>query len=624
MYLCSLYIEQCKNRNTMKQKKLFFVLCITALMLAGCGLQKMVKRYPEVSIKLENPDLESKGGKVDYTVKGTIPAKYMQKKAVVTVQPTIKSATGEVLQQLEPITLVGEKATANGTKISYKNGGSFTKSGSFDYNDDHQDCEIMAVTKATLGKKSQDLTPDRKLADGVANSAALTALTPMLSEEAGKGTCILFGAHGYKDEFITETATIFFEVNSSNMNWNLKLNKNAEAKQAIANLVNFINQGGKIEKVVISGWASPEGEESNNQGLSERRFDQGKKWFNEQYDKYIKNYCKANKIKVKDFQKPELVFENNAKGEDWAGFETAVEKSNIPEKNQILNVVRSQPNNEMREQKIREMTDIYTEIVDNILPPLRRADISLIYNKNIYTDEEIMQLATTDASKLTLNERLYAASMSKSIATKADIYNAIINDSQFENDWRAYNNLAALKLNDFYTTGNNGYLDEANNLLNKAAAITPDNGIVLNNQAIAAFFAGNVDDAKALFQRSQTAMMNPVNQTYNNGIFKILEGDYAAASQAFSEANCDYNTALTQLLNKNYTAAKSTLNCITNPDAKVAYLKAVLAARTADETALYQNLSTAIQKDAKYKGKAKRDAEFKKYRKSEQFQNLVK
>ena len=248
----------------------------------------------------------------------------------------------------------------------------------------------------------------------------------------------------------------------------------------------------------------------------------------------------------------------------------------------------------------------------------------MVYNKNQYNDQEIAKLATTDPSKLNLNERLYAASMAQSNATKADIYTAIINDSQYENDWRAYNNLAALKLNDFYATGNQDYLDEANNLLNKAAAISPDNGIILNNKAIAAFFAGNLNEAKQLFKDSQNAAVNPVNQSYNNGMFKILEGDFDGAAQALANTNCDYNTALSQLLKKNYTAAKNTLDCVTSTDAKVYYLRAVLAARTADEYNLYKNLGAAIDKDAKYKKKAKRDAEFKKYRKTAEFQNLVK
>ena len=107
-------------------------------------------------------------------------------------------------------------------------------------------------------------------------------------------------------------------------------------------------------------------------------------------------------------------------------------------------------------------------------------------------------------------------------------------------------------------------------------------------------------------------------------MFKILEGDFDGAAQALSNTTCDYNTALSQILKKNYTAAKATLDCVTSTDAKVYYLKAVLAARTADEYNLYKNLGAAIDKDSKYKRKAKRDAEFKKYRKTAEFQNLVK
>ena len=233
-------------------------------------------------------------------------------------------------------------------------------------------------------------------------------------------------------------------------------------------------------------------------------------------------------------------------------------------------------------------------------------------------------MVKANPSELSLNERLYAAALAQSNATKADIYSDIINESKYENDWRAYNNLAALRLNDYYTTGKKSYIEEANNLLTKAAAISPDNGIILNNQAIAAFFAGNVVEAKDLFKKSHNASVEPVDQSYNNGMLKILDGDFDGANQALSNTDCDYNTALAQMLKKNYSAAKATLECITNPDAKVAYLKAVLAARTADEINIYKNLGIAIEKDSKYKNKAKRDAEFKKYRKTAEFQNLVK
>lgn len=107
-------------------------------------------------------------------------------------------------------------------------------------------------------------------------------------------------------------------------------------------------------------------------------------------------------------------------------------------------------------------------------------------------------------------------------------------------------------------------------------------------------------------------------------MFKIMDGDFDGAAQALANTTCDYNTALSQILKKDYAAAKATLDCVTSTDAKVYYLRAVLAARTADEFNLYKNLGAAIDKDSKYKRKAKRDANFKKYKKTTEFQNLVK
>ena len=54
--------------------KRIYVLGFAALiaaMLTSCGFGKMVTKYPEVSVTLDNPDLENKGGEVAYTIKGT-------------------------------------------------------------------------------------------------------------------------------------------------------------------------------------------------------------------------------------------------------------------------------------------------------------------------------------------------------------------------------------------------------------------------------------------------------------------------------------------------------------------------------------------------------------------------
>ena len=602
---------------------LSLVLAVVMLM-GGCGLGKMIKKYPEVTVTLDNPDLENKGGEVAYTIKGTIPPKYMKKKATMTFTPSLYVDGEKVTPPFTTITLKGEKAKGEGITIPYKTGGTFTKSGTFKFDEKYETADIVTGATADLKKKHHDFG-DRNLGEGISNTSARANLTPRLTDNANSGTAFLLAPHNYKAEFIGRTATLYFDLNSSNMNWNNPNNKTKAAKDSINEFVNFMNNDFIIDRVVISGWASPEGEETNNQGLSERRFQVGKKWFSDKFNAYLKDYAKRNNIKMKDLQKPVFEYVNNAKGEDWDGFEAAIEKSSIAQKNQILNVVRSQSSNEMREQKIREMTDIYPEIADAILPPLRRAEIQMVCKKHdTYTDAELIRLVQANPDDFSVNERLYAASVATEMNVKEGIYKSLINNKKTENDWRAYNNLGAMKLNEYYQNGNQNDLEDALNFLQKAAALSPNNGIILNNMAIADYLSGDLAAAQTNFEASANASVQPVNQNYNIGALSILNGDYSKATQLMASQNCDYNSALVQLLQKDYNAAKATLDCITDVDAKTAYLKAVLAARMKVEEDVYSNLTTAISLDSSLKKTAKRDAEFKRYRHSDRFKQLVK
>ena len=617
----------------MKASKLLLVMSLVAIMTAGCGIKKMVKNYPEVSVKMENEDLENKGGKVDYTIKGNVPPKYLKKKATLEIEVpylVYDTKSGEsAVKGIDKIILAGEKAKSAGVTIPYKAGGTFSKSGTFNFQEDYLNADINAVGTIAMGKKAQKMEP-RKLGDGISNTPSLVNLFPVIQNAdddgkiSGNGTFLINASHQYREEFIKKTAKIYFEVNLWNVNWNLKLNKDQVAKDQLNELVDFLYQGTVIDSVIIYGWASPEGEESKNQGLSEKRFAEGKKWFNQQFDKYLDDYAKKNNIKKKDLVKPTLAFADHAQGEDWTGFEEAVGKSNIKEKNQILNVVRSQPTSMQREQKIREMTDIYEEIKEAILPPLRRSEIVIKANKNNYNEEQIMDLAISNPAKLTLNERLYAAALTQDPAKKEIIYSAIIEDDNFQKDWRAYNNLAVLKLDQLLKTKNLSLLNEATLYLNKADATSPKNGIILNNIAIVNYLNGNFEGAKTKFQESQKATLYPINQNYNLGMYEILGGDYAKAKNMMTNKHCDYNMALAQLVDKDYTAAKSTLDCIEKPDAKVYYLKAVLGARLKNSAEVYQNLKLAISNDISYAAKAAKDPEFKKFRNQTEFKEIIR
>ena len=164
----------------MKVTKLLFVVSCSALILAGCGFGKMVPRYPEVKVTLNDPaNLETKGGKVAYNVQGTIPPKYLKKKATMTFTPTVEYDGGVLT--LDPVTVQGEKAKAKGTVIPYKTGGTFSTSGTFDYKDEYEEATVYSNATANLKKKSQDF-PKVKMGEGISNTSSRVGMMPTLSE----------------------------------------------------------------------------------------------------------------------------------------------------------------------------------------------------------------------------------------------------------------------------------------------------------------------------------------------------------------------------------------------------------------------------------------------------------
>jgi len=224
-------------------------------------------------------------------------------------------------------------------------------------------------------------------------------------------------------------------------------------------------------------------------------------------------------------------------------------------------------------------------------------------------------LVVADPSKLTLNEKLFGASKIADLAIKEQIFTAITKDAA--TDWRAYNNLGALAIN-------NAKLADAQNFLDKANAISPNNGIVLNNMAVLYFLEGKKDEARKAFEASQKAQIEPVTQSYNLGLFKILDGDFPGALQAMGNRSCDYGVALAQFMMRDFAAAKTNIECVQPKDAKAFYLAAVIAARLNNNNEVISNLSKAIELDKNLIADAKTDAEFKRVRNNPDFQKLLK
>jgi len=571
------------------------------------NVKGMASDFGKVELQVIPEVLEEKGDSVTVTIKGNFPPKYFKKDAVMNFTPVLTYEGGATA--FEPITFKGESVSGDGTLISYQNGGSFTYTGKIPYTPDMNVSELVVApliyaNKGTVYPTREQvmenanyyMADERKLADGVIYTSKRI--------EDNLNNSVM--AHGYqKVTIVTQSADLYFQVNLANLNWNLPMNKKQESKDALAGMTTDVLNGWELKDITIDGWASPEGEETFNQGLSGRRAKTTVDFVKRELDKLAKKH----KDELAFNKANEITFVESANGPDWNGFMSAVEASDIKDKNSILNVVRS-ASADQREQEIRNMILIYPEIEEDILPPLRRAIINVNTFEPKHSDAELAELAVSDPASLKLNELLYAATLTEDLNTRKAIYATAMD--LHPKCLRAVVNASEVELQ-------MGNVAEAKRLLQKAAEMSDKSAEVHNNLAVVAVMERDFAAAEMHLNKAK-ALGGDVN--YNMGIVNIYKGDYAKAVSLMQSEKCDYNLGLAQLLNKDYSAAKNTLGCAPET-AEGFYLMAVASARTDDASGVYTNLMKAIQKDENYKNTAKWDREFMKYYSEPDFMNIV-
>lgn len=566
--------------------KLVAVILITAGFFASCGLNKMVRNYDEgIRYTPATNPLENHGGQVAANVEGAVGEGFFHRKAVVEITPVLKHAGGEM--ELETVILRGSRTTTAGTMIDRDRRSTVNLNNVIAYQPDMLASELyMRAILYREGRADRaTILPERKVADGVI----------VTSQRTKNDQDVSIAPHEYEEEvIISKTANVYFAYMRHNLNWRLELNRQSDAQARINELTEFIQRGWELKSVEVDAWASPEGEVAFNQELSENRAETGK------------NYV-MNLFKEKDVELPELKV--GARGEDFDGFMTKLNASDLPDKRAIANVINSQIAPAERERRIKDMTLIYAEI-EKILEPLRRAEITVHAYEPKKTHQEISQLALSNPAELDEKELLFAATLTDDKQTQLAIYQAA--QELHPGSYKGFNNAAAVLIQ-------LGEIDQAAGYLERANQLAPGNGHVQNNLGAVAAWQKDDENAMSLF-RSAKAQGIPTD--YNIGILQIKLGEYQAALSSFSGRTCLYNVALAQLMADNQSAAINTLNCA--PEcAHSAYLKAVIAARNNDATALYSNLRRSIELNADMKAVAADDREFIQFFGQSEFQNIV-
>ena len=551
-------------------KKLYLPLvALLVLALSSCG--KMGELSSDYFTT--NPEvLEAIGGKVPVTINGKFPEKYMKKKATVEVTPVLRWKGGEAKGQ--PAVFQGEKVEGNGQTISYKVGGSYTMKASFDYVPEMANSELYLDFKITKGKKTYTI-PSVKIADGViATSELPTAASSNASYANDAFQRIIKDA---------QTANIMFLIQQANLR-NSELNSD-DMKEFHKKVVeiNADTKNYKLNNIEISAYASPDGGVELNTGLAENR--------ENNTEKYMQRQLKKGKIDAN--------LDAKYTAQDWEGFQELVSKSNLQDKDLILRVLSMYQDPEQRETEIKNISSVYKTLADEILPQLRRARLTANYDIIGRSDDEINEAFNTDAKVLSVEELLYAATLTNDNARKEAIFTKTT--QLYPNDFRAYNNLGELA----FAAGDAA---KAESYFKQAASKNANAPEVNANLGLCELVKGNVAAAESYLGKATGA--NAANEALGN--LYIKQGQYDRAVNAFGDAKTN-SAAQAQILAKDYNKAKATLSAIKNPDAMTDYLMAIVGARTNNASLVSSSIKSAIAKDASMAQRAANDREFAKF-----------
>ena len=572
--------------------KMSFVLASAVVVLTGCNcFSKMAKNQDDVKLVCTPEVLVLNNGNVDADITVTFPEKYYHKKAVLKVTPVIVFEGGEVAGTTQYFQ--GSKVDDNYTVIDNKQGGEYTMHVSFPY-DERMACselQLRAEIKCPSGKCKEftlvnlnngAIPTKEEAAVLAAGGAEADALKRQFGLTIAQGINTLQNAldyasamqnmaSGYQNVITVETkASYKYAINSS------KLTKKAtESEELTAFQQKAVDQkeNDRIKQnIYVKGYASPDGPEKFNDKLSAARSESGKK--------------AAEKLLA------EVGIELDAAsyGEDWDGFAELVAASDMEDKDVILSVLRSYDSSTDREMQIKNMSQVYDTLKNDILPQLRRAQLINSSDITGKTDDEMAALVRGGKfNELDEKEMLHIASTGK--LNSAETIATLEAAAKEYKSAAAYNNLGVA-----YAAA--GEAKKATEAFEKALAAGGKTSQLNNNLALVNLMNGNTQAAKTYVGGASAE---------TKALAAAAEGNYAQAQSQLK----GYNAAVAATMNADYTAAKQ---AVANDNSAAAdYLRAIIASKQGDFNAATAELKSAISKDASYAERCKKDVNLREF-----------
>ena len=552
------------------QKKHLIVLSAAAMVLLTTSCSKLKALSADNFNVTPNP-LETQQGTVPATINGVFPEKYMKKKAVVTVTPELRYADGQVAQG-PSATFQGEKVQGNDQTISYLVGGRYTMKSNFAYLGCNK-ADMYLKFNARIGKKVQAV-PDVKVAEGIIATSELYKNT-LKSAQAAVAADAFQRINAEKQE-----ASVKFLIQQANLRKSELKNNSVQEFVRLLQQINNDREGLNLKDVEVSAYASPDGGYDLNEKLAAQR--------QKNTQQYVEQELKNAKL-------ADATVDSKYTAEDWDGFQELVKASNIQDKDVILRVLSMYKDPQEREQQIKNISAAFRELADGILPQLRRSRMIINYETVGRSDQQISSQFSQDPGKLSVEELLYAATLTESADQKEKIYKTTT--EVYPSDARAFNNLATLA----FAKGN---LQQAQQYIEQAQKIDANLAETNANLGMLALANGNLDAAQNFIAKATGA--NGLAEVLGN--LHLAQGNYAQAEQDFENVYSN-SAALAQLLNKNYASAAVTLKYVKNPDATTDYLKSILSARMGNLDDAAEALRAAVAKDPSYAKYAATDLE---------------
>jgi len=518
------------------------------------------------------------GTQIPGQVRLTLPAKWCHKRAIVNITPQLRYAGTSVTGQT--VTIQGENVRDNYQTISYERGGSVIVPFAFEYKPGMEQSDLYLTFTATIKGKKVNL-PAIKVARGTIMTAGLASIsdvTPALARDAFQRVI--------KEQY---TADLKFLINRAEVRA-AELNKREvkDWQDVVDNAYQVPNQEVDIE---IQAYASPDGAQDFNERLSAQR------------------ERNTSSVVARQLGKKKIEVNAHYTAEDWDGFQKLLEASNIQDKELVLRVLSMYPDPEDREREIRNLSHVFTQLADEILPELRRSRLNANVRIIGKSDDELKMFMAQRPGRLTIEEILYTATLYDNAKDQMNAYQQAT--QLYPKDYRAYNNIGTLYLAQ-------GNYEQAANYFAKAQKIQP-NAASNMNEALLALNRGDLAEA----QRLMGSAVEVPEAGQGIGLLQMHEGKYADAIRSFG--NTPSNTlAIAQIMQGQYADATRTLAAVAQPNGETAYLKAVVAARTNDLQALISNLRSAIAQDRSYALRAQRDLEFAAFSQTPEFVALVK